>query len=654
MNSIRRWFNLANPSSGHYMMLVVLLSIGVFVFFSGVGCDSGCPNSGSTSSKYASQTEVESSEVINTSSVLNPKSSYAPGETVSLKLAANFAVEGGTITWYPPEGASNFVFEEPPESGGPPFVFWGYTASDYSRGINVSYSAPDTNGAPRFTDGITTELQDEEKSSAIVHTQASPDRIESVPTVFAQGIGSITPNAETITTWNLNLFDDVNATINSTVCEELVAFGQSQNAFTAYRLPVADTIQTEQRYDLPVVIVPKDEAQPFAPYSSFHLLSGPLDVVIPMEVRLDATGWANANLPSAPGELWVAVGGALDENVECPIFGDRDGYSVRTNLFIDLNNRSDRCLNCSLPAYYCYKTLPAGADVAGGVGVTAAQPISYGEYTCLGPSTTKLVNGNNWHFSSYTASLPLQRNADVHMHYYVQNYSSSAQTFNLAASSTLSGVTWEVYQDEGKTQPVGAEITVPASGMFHLHIFGKVPADAVLGQYLYSMTLSGAAANPSSWEGSTVLVVTEDGTLPDSAEAAVQVVGVAGPNPATAGQPLTYTFTVTNNGPATLTGLTLTDTLPANTTYASCSGGQSCANNSGTVTWTLADLPPGEQVLCTLEVTVAAGLPNGTLLTNLAYSATATGQSVSDAGEPVVVTVGVVEKKKVYLPLLMR
>ena len=55
-----------------------------------------------------------------------------------------------------------------------------------------------------------------------------------------------------------------------------------------------------------------------------------------------------------------------------------------------------------------------------------------------------------------------------------------------------------------------------------------------------------------------------------------------------AGQLLTYTLGVSNAGPHTATGVTVTDTLPANTTFDSASASQgSCSQASGTVTCAL-------------------------------------------------------------------
>lgn len=96
------------------------------------------------------------------------------------------------------------------------------------------------------------------------------------------------------------------------------------------------------------------------------------------------------------------------------------------------------------------------------------------------------------------------------------------------------------------------------------------------------------------------------------------------PDPVYPGAGLAYTVTVTNGGPDTATGLTLTDTLPAGTVFASLAspGGWSCTTPAvgaaGAVSCTAATLAAASNAVFTLTVTVDAGLTGGTLLSNTA------------------------------------
>jgi uncharacterized repeat protein (TIGR01451 family) len=99
------------------------------------------------------------------------------------------------------------------------------------------------------------------------------------------------------------------------------------------------------------------------------------------------------------------------------------------------------------------------------------------------------------------------------------------------------------------------------------------------------------------------------------------------PNPVLAGNKITYTITVTNNGPAAASTVTLTDTLPANTTIVSITtpGGWTCPAASGGVqTCTNPSVALNATATFTLIVTVTAGTAPGTIITNTATGASTT------------------------------
>jgi uncharacterized repeat protein (TIGR01451 family) len=67
-------------------------------------------------------------------------------------------------------------------------------------------------------------------------------------------------------------------------------------------------------------------------------------------------------------------------------------------------------------------------------------------------------------------------------------------------------------------------------------------------------------------------------------------ISASGPSSASTGNPVTESFTVTNNGPGAATGVSVSDTLPAHTSYFGASSSQGSCSGSSTVTCSLGTL----------------------------------------------------------------
>jgi uncharacterized repeat protein (TIGR01451 family) len=98
------------------------------------------------------------------------------------------------------------------------------------------------------------------------------------------------------------------------------------------------------------------------------------------------------------------------------------------------------------------------------------------------------------------------------------------------------------------------------------------------------------------------------------------------PNPVITGENLTYMVTVTNDGPDTATSVIVTDNLPAETTFVSCSstGGGVCGGSVNNRTVTFASLASGESETVTFVVTVNCSVADGTVISNTATVSSST------------------------------
>jgi uncharacterized repeat protein (TIGR01451 family) len=70
---------------------------------------------------------------------------------------------------------------------------------------------------------------------------------------------------------------------------------------------------------------------------------------------------------------------------------------------------------------------------------------------------------------------------------------------------------------------------------------------------------------------------------------------------------LSYTIAVTNNGPDTATGVSVTDTLPAGLSYVSSTLSQGSIATGGPVTWTVGSLSVGSSAVAIIRTAANAG-----------------------------------------------
>ncbi len=144
-----------------------------------------------------------------------------------------------------------------------------------------------------------------------------------------------------------------------------------------------------------------------------------------------------------------------------------------------------------------------------------------------------------------------------------------------------------------------------------------------------SITDTATASAANMPPGLTTNTASATVVVANANSADVAIVKTATPNPVTEGTPLTYTLAVTNNGPASATNVTVSDTLPsavtflsATTTQGSCSqagGAVTCLlgtmANAGTATITILTLPNAPGVVSN-TATVSADQADSNLANN--------------------------------------
>src|SRR5206468_3724620 len=182
-------------------------------------------------------------------------------------------------------------------------------------------------------------------------------------------------------------------------------------------------------------------------------------------------------------------------------------------------------------------------------------------------------------------------------------------------ASTVVRLTWDA-----NTEPdlAGYRIrygTAPSShtqmidvGMVTSYAVMDLPAGTTFYFVVAAYDLAGNESQPSN----------EVSAQPTVVAPLLTIAAADSPDPVAAGGNLTYTLSYSNTGNANATGVVITDTVPANTTFVSATAGGTLA--SGVVTWSVGNLAAGASGSVQMVVRVASPLANGTSITNSTYS----------------------------------
>src|SRR6185436_10680701 len=167
---------------------------------------------------------------------------------------------------------------------------------------------------------------------------------------------------------------------------------------------------------------------------------------------------------------------------------------------------------------------------------------------------------------------------------------------------------------------------IPVAGTRTIVI--NVTAPATNGNIQNSATITAATSDLDPSDNTAVASTTVTG---GTTHADLSIAKSDSADPVSAGAALSYTLAVTNAGPETATGVSVSDPLPAGVAFVSASGtGWSCNQSSGTVTCTRVNLDPGAAPAITINVTApgsAATLSNTATVTTTSIDANAANNS---------------------------
>ena len=170
-----------------------------------------------------------------------------------------------------------------------------------------------------------------------------------------------------------------------------------------------------------------------------------------------------------------------------------------------------------------------------------------------------------------------------------------------------------------------ASLAVNATANFPLVVkasLGDAPGSTIVNTANINIPCSSAGDPNCANNSATTTVYVASPTQAD-----VAITKTASPDPVDQGTNLTYTLQVTNNGPATAQGVTVTDPIPGEVTYASVATSHGTCTytvSTTTVSCSLGNLSVGSLVVITVNVN-ANTFSSSTLSTNTATVSATTG-----------------------------
>ena len=288
-------------------------------------------------------------------------------------------------------------------------------------------------------------------------------------------------------------------------------------------------------------------------------------------------------------------------------------------------------VNGGIPGWSTLANDPYGATVgqagfvSSGLSITETPGTQSGAY-CAGAdlavtnsgTPSVVVPGNN---ITYTQTVTNNGPQDAVNATFVEAVPGNT-TFQSLAIAPGWSCTMPAVGSAGNISCTDPDVANAAVGTFTLVV--QVIPGTVSGTQILDTASVSSGTNDPNLANNTASVLTLVGS---ATSANIVVTMTATPNPVQAGNNITYTVTVHNNGPAATSSVTFTDAIPAHTTFSSLAQtgtAWTCPAPVTAVSCTIASLPSGATTTFTLVITVTAGTASGTVITNTASTSTST------------------------------
>jgi uncharacterized repeat protein (TIGR01451 family) len=249
-----------------------------------------------------------------------------------------------------------------------------------------------------------------------------------------------------------------------------------------------------------------------------------------------------------------------------------------------------------------YLTFPAFLNVL------ATYPAAGDQAAAIGGSTI-VVPTSDLAITKTDAPDPVALGSNLTYTLTVTNNGPDASTGSTVSDTLPAGVTFvSATPSQGSCSEAAGTVTCPlgplavgASATIDIVVTVNPTATCPLSD---TATVSGTEPDPDSANNSATAETA------CAAEAELAITKSDAPDPVALGSNLTYTLTVTNNGPGASTGSTVSDTLPAGVAFVSATPSQgSCSETGGTVTCDMGTLASGASATVAIVVTVDPAAP---------------------------------------------